>query len=262
MKNDQVNQVLELLRVQNILFLIFGILLIIGCVRVVNKLGEKLAEKFGKNRLAILQVSTIISFSLYVLGIPFIIYLAFRPPRELIFAIAGSLAVAIGFAIKDVVSSFVSGIVFLFDKPAQVGDRVMIGDTYGEITSIGLRAVRLTTLDDNVVTIPNTKFITEQVSSGNFGALNMMIVVNFHIALDEDINTVTDILNEIVVTSRFAYLAKPINVVVQEVEIAMKLAYRFSVKAYVLDVRYEKAFQTDIVKRANKVFLERGIKRP
>ena len=34
------------------------------------------------------------------------------------------------------------------------------------------------------------------------------------------------------------------------------------VKAYVLDVRYEKAFQTDIILRGTEVLQEQGIQRP
>jgi hypothetical protein len=42
----------------------------------------------------------------------------------------------------------------------------------------------------------------------------------------------------------------------------MRLALKFSVKSYVLDVRYEKAFETDIVTRASEVFLTEEIERP
>lgn len=40
-------------------------------------------------------------------------------------------------------------------KTFQVGDRVNLEGYYGEVTSIGLRAVRLATVDDNEVTVPN-----------------------------------------------------------------------------------------------------------
>ncbi len=43
--------------------------------------------------------------------------------------------------------------------------------------------MRLVTLDDNLVTIPNSKFLTDVVSSGNSGALDMMVVVSFHLSI-------------------------------------------------------------------------------
>jgi len=52
------------------------------------------------------------------------------------------------------VAVLVAGLLLLFDRPFRVGDRVSFNDVYGEIVSIGLRTVRLQTLDDNLVT-PN-----------------------------------------------------------------------------------------------------------
>ena len=259
---DQIGQVLSLLQFQRLFFLVVAIAILVLINRLISRFADRLSERFNARRLLILQITTVVTFFIYVTGVPTIFYISLSPPKELLLALGGSIAVAIGFAIKDVVSSFVSGIVLLFDRPFQVGDRVTIGDTYGEVKSIGLRAVRVVTLDDNVVTIPNTKLITEQVASGNFGALDMMIVVNFHLALDEDIERIIDILTEVVVTSRFAYLAKPVSIVVSEVEVAQRLALKFSVKSYVLDVRYEKAYQTDLVSRASRVFKESQVRRP
>lgn len=259
---NQIGQILELLKFERISFLLIGIALLYFISKFVASAGDSLGKRFVNKRLLILQIVTILNFAIYVLGLPLLVYGALRPPKELLLALGGSVAVAVGFAIKDIVSSFVSGVVMLFDRPIHVGDRVQIGDIYGEVKSIGLRAVRLVTLDDNVVTIPNSKLVSDQVSSGNFGALDMMIVVKFHTALTEDIDHVSEILREVVVTSRYAYLAKPVNVVVKEVEVGMKLALCFSVKAYVIDVHYEKAFETDIVTRVSEVFKEFNIERP
>ena len=143
-----------------------------------------------------------------------------------------------------------------------MGDRVSFNDTYGEIVSIGLRSVRLNTLDDNLVTIPNSRFITEMVASGNAGALDMMVVCDFHLSLDADIELAQSLIHEVVVTSRFAYLKKPVNFVLNEVVIAERLALQIKVKAYVIDVHYEKAFQSDIVKRVSRLFIENNIARP
>ena len=172
------------------------------------------------------------------------------------------MAVAIGIALKDVVASVIAGLVLLFDRPFIVGDRVSFDGSYGEIVSIGLRSVRLQTLDDNVITIPNARFMNEMVASGNAGALEMMIVCDFHIALNADIQAAKQIIEEVVVTSRYAYLKKPVVFAVSEVEVAECLAIQVKAKAYVLDIHYEKAFQSDIVTRTTQLFIERNIPRP
>lgn len=245
-----------------IFLLIAGVIALWLVAKTLTNISNRLMEKIPARRFFILQVSTLLTFGLYIFGTVGLLIGVLQPPKELIFAAAGSVAVALGFALKDIAASLVAGILLLFDRPFRVGDRVSFGDTYGEIVSIGLRTVRLVTLDDNVVTIPNSRFITDVVSSGNAGELDMMVVSDFHLALDADIPWARKLLEEVVVTSRYAYLKKPVSFVVEEVEVAHRLAIRLRIKAYVLDVRYEKAFQSDIFLRGTQLLNEHKISRP
>ncbi len=259
--NDLVS-LFEIFNIYTLLLLIFGVLLIIGVNTGLTKISSSLMEKVPTRRFLILQVSTLLSFALYIFGTIGLIVGVLQPPREFMIAIGGAVAVALGFALKDIVASLVAGILLLFDRPFRVGDRVTFNDTYGEIVSIGLRTVRLVTLDDNLVTIPNSRFITDVVSSGNSGELDMMVVTDFHVSLDADLEKVRDLIEKVVVTSRYAYLKKPVSFAVDEVVVANYLAIRMRTKAYVLDVRYEKDLQTDFVMRVSKLFKEHNIERP
>ncbi len=259
--NDLVS-LFEIFNIYTLLLLIFGVLLIIGVNTGLTKISSSLMEKVPTRRFLILQVSTLLSFALYIFGTIGLIVGVLQPPREFMIAIGGAVAVALGFALKDIVASLVAGILLLFDRPFRVGDRVTFNDTYGEIVSIGLRTVRLVTLDDNLVTIPNSRFITDVVSSGNSGELDMMVVTDFHVSLDADLEKVRDLIEKVVVTSRYAYLKKPVSFAVDEVVVANYLAIRMRTKAYVLDVRYEKDLQTDLVMRVSKLFKEHNIERP
>ncbi|WP_133489819.1 mechanosensitive ion channel family protein [Alcanivorax sp. 24] len=254
--------VIDLFNAYAILLLILGGLCLWALNWGLNRLGHSLMERLPSRRFLILQFITLISFLIYTLGTGALILGVLNPPREFILAAAGSLAVALGFALKDVVASLVAGLLLLFDRPFQVGDRVQFGDTYGEIVAIGLRAVRLQTLDDNLVTIPNSLFITDAVASGNAGALDMMVVSDFHVALDADLERIEALIREVVVTSRYAYLKKPVSFAIEEVQVGNTLAIRFRTKAYVLDVRYETAFRSDVVTRVTTLFRERGVPRP
>jgi small conductance mechanosensitive channel len=230
--------------------------------KVIRKSCEALMVKLPSKRFSILQVATLFTFAWYIVGTYLLIAVVINPPREMLLAVGGSAAVAMGIALKDVAASMIAGLVLLFDRPFQVGDRVSFNDTYGEIVSIGLRSVKLTTLDDNLVTIPNSRFITDVVATGNAGALDMMVVCDFHIALDADVSKVKSLIHEVLVTSRFAYLKKPVTLILNEVVIADRLALQIRAKAYVLDVSYEKAFQSDVIERVSKLFIEHNIPRP
>lgn len=259
---SNVSEILKLFEIKRILLLFVGFIFIGLIVKFIGNSSTKIQEQFPAKRLLVLQIATIFNFILYIFGSIFLVYAALRPPKELLFAFGGSAAVAIGFSLKDIVASILAGLILLFDRPFQVGDRITFADIYGEISRIGLRTVRLTTLDDNVVTIPNSKFLTEAVASGNAGALDMMIVVDFNIAFDADLWETKDLLREVVATSRYAYLRKPVSVVATEKTQGEIFYIELKVKSYVLDVRYEKAYQTDLVLRGNEVLNQNRIPRP
>jgi len=259
---NDLSAITELFNLGKVMLLLSGMVLVWLVNKVVRHLSEALMVSLPSRRFLILQIATLFTFVWYFVGTYWLIAGIIQPPKEMLLAVGGSAAVATGIALKDVVASIIAGVILLFDRPFQVGDRVSFSDTYGEIVSIGLRSVRLITLDDNLVTIPNSRFITEVVSSGNSGALDMMVVCDFHVALDADIDLAQNLIHEVVMTSRFAYLKKPVSFVLNEVIVAERLAIQVRVKAYVLDVHYEKAFQTDIVKRVTRLFMENKIARP
>ncbi len=230
--------------------------------RFVSFWSTRIQQRFAGKRLVILQITTVFTFVTYLVGSLGAFYYVFRPSKEFLVAIGGSAAVAVGFALKDLVGSMIAGFILLFDRPFQVGDRVSFNGEYGEIKSIGLRSVRLNTLDDNLVTIPNSKFLTDVVSSGNSGSLDMMVVVPFYVSIYQNLDFVRDLLHEVVITSRYVYLEKPVIVNFEEVSISNTFVIKVAVKAYVLDVKYEKALVNDITSRGNKVLNGHDILRP
>ena len=93
-------------------------------------------------------------FFVYIATIALALSLSVRLVPTALTVIGGALAFAVGFALRDLVASFIAGI--MFDRPFQVGDRVAYGGEYGDIITIGLRSVRMNTLDHNIIIIPTT----------------------------------------------------------------------------------------------------------
>jgi small-conductance mechanosensitive channel len=232
--------------------------------RVIQATLDRLGEGQAKRRLMLKKVASfsrvaIFGFATYMLIMTFF---DAEEDKTALIGLGGTLAVTIGFALKDTASSVMAGILILFDQPFQVGDRVTFGDTYGEVTEIGLRSVRIVTLDDSEVSIPNNKFLTEAVTSGNSGALDMMIVIKFYIAMEEDFDLARRIIYEACVTSKYVYLNKPVAITMTDQVAGMAFATVISCKAYVIDTRYETAFVTDVTARVKRAFKENGIKYP
>ena len=254
--------VLDMVRVGGLLT---GVVVLIGtwlAVRIITGMLTKIGERFADKRLLLYQVSTLVSFLLYLLGIGLAVGASIRLSQEVVLALTGTAAVTIGFALKDLAASVLAGVTIILDRPFQVGDRVAFGGVYGEITAIGLRSVRLTTLDDNLITIPNNKFLTEIVSSGNAGALDMLIQQDFYIGADQDVKLAKQLVRESVTSCRYAYLNKPWTVLVNQVIQDNYYAIRLRTKVYVLDVQYEKALESDITERIMEAFRHHGVQPP
>jgi small-conductance mechanosensitive channel len=240
-----------------------GILLVmLALSRLVSRQIQALAERFADRRLVIQQTGSFLLFVVYLLGILAVVFTLFDLTEQMLLAIGGTFAVAGGFAMKDLAASILAGVIILIDRPFQAGDRVTFDGHYGEITHIGLRSVRLMTLDDTQVTIPNNLFLTQSVASGNAGAVDMMIMVDLHIGLDQDLEEARRLLSEVVTTSRYVNLNRPWSVLASQVIEQNYLAIRLRAKAYVLDARLEKAFQGDITERALKAFRSASIAPP
>lgn len=259
---DESLNIVEFIRIGGIVPALFVLFITWMISATITRFTDRMGSRFSERRLVLHQANTVMRFIISFAGIAGAVVLVFRLSEQMLLAIGGTLAVAVGIALKDLAASIVAGLMILFDRPFQVGDRVSFGGFYGEIQRIGLRSVRLVTLDDNLVTIPNNKFLTDIVSSGNAGALDMLVQVDFFIGVDQDIATARRIVEEVVTTCRYAYLDKPWTVLVAQVMQENYYAVRLRAKVYVLDVMYEKALETDLTTRALDTFRRDGIRPP
>ncbi len=239
-------------------------LLIVGLIglRVTTGWLDRLGERFSDRRLLLKQMSALLRFAVYFLLFLGTVTSVLVLESEALLAVAGSIGVAFGFAFKDLLASLMAGVILLFDRPFQVGDRVAFGPYYGEITEIGLRSVKLQTLDDSQVTIPNSNFLSDAVSSANAGALDCMVVVPIYLAAGEDFVAARALIEEAAMTSAYVYLEKPVVTLISDEFLGERFVTVVRLKAYVIDARFEKTFASDITERVKLALRTAGIRSP
>ncbi len=259
---DSLGQIAHLVRWSGVITSAAVIVGVAVAMRFLRDTVTSLSRRFPSRRLLLQQIATIAQFLIYIITGVAVVTLSFRLNDNLLALMGGTVAVSVGFAIKDVVASFIAGIMIMIDRPFQVGDRVSFGGQYGDITAIGLRSVRLQTLDDNTVTIPNNKFLNEITSNGNYGALDMQVVMDFFVGPDQNVRLARELVTEAAVSSRFIFLDKSVVVLINQVILDNHVAVRLRLKAYVLDTRYEKLFETDVNLRVVDAFMGEGIAPP
>ena len=80
----------------------------------------------------------------------------------------GLTGFALGFALKDVLSNLLSGIMLLLYRPFNIGDHIRMGEYEGVIETIRMRDTLVRARDGRLIVIPNTKLITEVVVNNTY----------------------------------------------------------------------------------------------
>ncbi|MBO4777030.1 MAG: mechanosensitive ion channel family protein [Bacteroidales bacterium] len=73
--------------------------------------------------------------------------------------------VAVALAAQDTIKNLFGGIVLFFDRPFNLGDRIRFDGLDGNVMHIGLRSLRICTLDGRMVTIPNSKVVDNAIEN-------------------------------------------------------------------------------------------------
>ena len=79
----------------------------------------------------------------------------------------GVSSIVIGLALQDTLGSIMSGIALLFERPFSVGDWLYVGGVVGQVIDINWRAIRLQTLEREMVIIPHKVISGETIRNFN-----------------------------------------------------------------------------------------------
>lgn len=259
---DQVVEMIELLNLGRIAQAMAYLLAAWLINRFIGAGLERMGEGQAKRRLFFKKVSSFVRIVIYSVTIYLMVMTVLKGKESLLVGFLATVGFALGFALKDTASSLMAGVMILVDQPFQVGDTVQFGSIYGEVVEIGLRSVRIVTPADNLVSIPNNKFLTDAVSSANAGELDMKVCMDFYIALAGDFDLANRIIYEAMVTSPYVYLKKPVRVETREVQYGRWFSTHLIGRAYILDARYEEAYLTDVTERVKRKFFEHRIEYP
>jgi small-conductance mechanosensitive channel len=241
-------------KILSVVVVIFGAWFLI---RYASRILNTIALRGPRARFIIKWIEPVLRITLWFVAI-FISFDLLAPSRETLLAAITSVAIAIGLGAQDLVKSVIGGLIILVDRPYQLGDRVRIGDAYGEIDFIGLSSTKLTTPDDTRVTVPNANMLTAMAYNANSGVPDCQVVTDVFLPAHVDPDEAIRIGREAAFTSPYTYLAKPVVVLLSD-QFQERPYVRLRVKAYVYDHRFEPRMQSDITVRAKTEFLRRGM---
>lgn len=224
-----------------------------------SKILDNFSERISKYRLKIKRMVPIARVVIWTIAIYIAIAGIIQPPYATIITVMASVGIAVGLASQDVLKNLFGGIMLILDRPFQVGDKIQFMEHYGEVQQIGLRSSRIVTPGDSVVTIPNGELIRTAVSNANTGALDCLVITNIYLPAECPIEEVKQIAYKAVISSKYVYMKKPISIMTENEMHQRRFVLKLKVKAYVLDIRYEFPFQSDVTELILTELRERNI---
>ena len=205
-------------------------------------------------RLFVLGMLPILRLVITVAAIALIVPRVVNLTRENVLVIGGALGVALGFGFKDLIAAMVAGVIAIFDKPYRPGDWVRVGEDYGEVQNVGLRAFSMTTPSDDVVTVTHDRVWSMNIVNANDGASTLQCTAEFHVSGEHDEAALRRRLREVALTSPFLNYTKPVKVVGSEEPWGML----YKLRAYPFDARDQFDFITDMTLRGRACVRDSG----
>jgi small conductance mechanosensitive channel len=204
-------------------------------VRAIDRLGNKYSQiqdnhSFLKtiSRWVILFLG--LSLSLQIMGLASV--------ANKILAGGGILAVALGFAFKDIGENLIAGLMLTFNRPFHIGDMIESGRHRGRVRSIQLRYTHVRSSEGQDIYIPSAQIIKDALINHTADGRRRP---NFSIgiAYQEDLNKVIDlILYEIFQTPGVLLEPKPTVAISRFDDLWVTLQVSFWIDTAVLDLDY------------------------
>ena len=169
-------------------------LLVRTIIRRAVKKGALKSRKLDNSAAAFITalVSLIVYVGLFVLIISILGF-----STEGIITAFGSVALAISLGLQNTLSSLTNGIVLIFTKPFVAGDFVDIGGTSGTVKEIRLFSVKLVTVDNITVVVPNSTVLNSVlINYSKLPSRRLDIVVP--VSYNSDIATVKKVVMDLV----------------------------------------------------------------
>jgi small-conductance mechanosensitive channel len=121
---------------------------------------------------------------------------------------SGALGLAIGFGLQKTVGNLIAGIILLMDRSIKPGDVIAVGDSFGWVNKIGVRAVSVITREGKEHLIPNEILMTQEVENWSYSSRTVRVSIAVGVAYDTDLRLAQQLMIEAASETR-RVLAEP-----------------------------------------------------
>lgn len=242
--------------------IVISILIILAgfyLLKIITKILQNFAERRMRRGTSLKGTISIVRLTGWSLITYIAIAIIIQPPFGIVIVIMATIGITFGFAAQDLLKNVFGGMMILFDQPFKIGDKIQVGENYGQVLTIGLRSTKIVNDDDSVVCIPNSLIMTRFVSNSNSGEPHCQVFTEVYLPIDINTVLVRDIALEVARVSKYVYLKKPISVLFFNEVKEKRSLLKMRLKAYVLDIKHESAFKSEMTELIIRELISEGV---
>lgn len=179
-----------------IIKLVLGMVILFALIRLANRgikqmvrrnKGLDEAQKLLTEKLAAVVILIAAFFiGIDLLGIDITAFAVF----------SGAFGLAIGFGLQKTFGNLIAGIILLMDRSIKPGDVIVVGESFGWVNKIGVRAVSVITRDGKEHLIPNENLMTMEVENWSYSSRNVRVHIPVGVSYNCDIKKAQELMLE------------------------------------------------------------------
>ena len=109
---------------------------------------------------------------------------------------SGAFGLAIGFGMQKTIGNLIAGIILLMDRSIKPGDVIAVGDSFGWVNKIGVRAVSVLTREGKEHLIPNEDLMTREVENWSYSNKNVRISIPVGVSYNTDMDQAIELMKQ------------------------------------------------------------------
>lgn len=109
---------------------------------------------------------------------------------------SGAFGLAIGFGMQKTIGNLIAGIILLMDRSIKPGDVIAVGDSFGWVNKIGVRAVSVLTREGKEHLIPNENLMTQEVENWSYSNKNVRISIPVGVSYNTDMDHAIELMKQ------------------------------------------------------------------
>ncbi|MCI1209573.1 MAG: mechanosensitive ion channel family protein [Treponema sp.] len=146
----------------------------------VKSLSNVKSKKIKKQTIQ--RINRGLKYLFYIISVMYVLNF-FGVNLSAIWGAAGIAGIAIGFAAQTSVSNIISGLFVTGEKALKIGDFISVDGVTGTVDAIDLISVKIHTVDNEMIRIPNSTIINTNLKNSSFFKCRRM---NIHVSVSYD----------------------------------------------------------------------------